>query len=496
MQVTVAIVFVLMSMVVVAVADRPGMEGHGQADQHGQEHELDFSHVIVSSDDHTRVYHASLDLLSGALGGALPGRFEGDKTPFDIESRDPDELKVGPIEDVHRKIFADIREQPTIHDAVAKSKSDFNIRHHPTEFGINLESTSVPRRAMDGNTLRAIIEKHGVAHLMGEATEISTQMHHRLQVVHEGSNGTLTNITLPKASVGYSRIMGSSPNVISHRETLPDNAQSNLQNNPLGHYAHLPIRGNTRNRVDIGESMMSQTLTTTGVQLFTQELTQRTLRIVMEEKHVRPVRDPHGKDIGAATHSTFFIMPILKLIIAPFVCLIMMVVIGPAEGGLKNAGGGAITEAAGGPLVKMLGMIIGFIFGLLLAYVMGGVVTEATTFMLVGQLTFIIVNNVFEQTAMDSANNLQHFFMNTLLPALQLETVGYLIDVLSDALSSSLHHTLTRSVSTRLAKSLTPATLHYYYCIYCYYYGDYCHQCFHANEHDIIDQLSWTNFGS
>jgi hypothetical protein len=33
----------------------------------------------------------------------------------------------------------------------------------------------------------------------------------------------------------------------------------------------------------------------------------------------------------------FFIMPILKLIIAPFVCLIMMVVIGPAEGGVGPA---------------------------------------------------------------------------------------------------------------------------------------------------------------
>jgi hypothetical protein len=87
---------------------------------------------------------------------------------------------------------------------------------------------------------------------------------------------------------------------------------------------------------------------------------------------------------------------------------------------------------------------------------------------------------------------------HAVLPFLPLpsQVVGYLIDVLSDALSSSLHHTLTRSLSTRLAKSLTPATLHYYYCIYCYYYGDYCNQCFHASEHDIIDQLSWSNFGS
>lgn len=265
-----------------------------------------------------------------------------------------------------------------------------------------------------------------------------------------------------------------------------------------GFPAHYGISstGQTRGK-DIGTATaaLMQTITVEGVNAFGDELTHRTLRIVMEEPQVVIKKDYRGNDIGATSTSTFLIMPILKMIISPFVCIILMLVVTPAEGGMKK-GGGAIVKGGTGALGKILGMIFGFIGGVFLAYVMGDILVEACTFVLTVRLTFVVINNVFEKTAMDTICTLQNFFFNTILPSVQVEITAYLQDILSDALHFSIHHTVTRALSTRLSKSLTPVSLHYYYCVYCYYYGDYCAQCYHNDEQSIIDQLTWTNFGS
>ena len=60
--------------------------------------------------------------------------------------------------------------------------------------------------------------------------------------------------------------------------------------------------------------------------------------------------------------------------------------------------------------------------------------------------------------------------------------VGITSDALSDSLTYGLHHTLTNALSDSLAADLTPPTMHYYYCVYCYYYGNYCDFCYYYNE--------------
>ena len=54
---------------------------------------------------------------------------------------------------------------------------------------------------------------------------------------------------------------------------------------------------------------------------------------------------------------------------------------------------------------------------------------------------------------------------------------GLVSDALSDSLTYGMHHTLTRTLVDGLSASLTPPTMHYYACVYCYYYGSYCDVC-------------------
>ena len=67
--------------------------------------------------------------------------------------------------------------------------------------------------------------------------------------------------------------------------------------------------------------------------------------------------------------------------------------------------------------------------------------------------------------------------------------VGITSDALSDSLTYGLHHTLTNALSDSLAADLTPPTMHYYYCVYCYYYGNFCDFCYRYDELTYMHRL-------
>eukprot|EP00301_Raphidiophrys_heterophryoidea_P003828 c11713_g2_i2.p1 GENE.c11713_g2_i2~~c11713_g2_i2.p1 ORF type:complete len:555 (+),score=157.43 c11713_g2_i2:131-1666(+) len=489
--------FVMFAMLVCAVVATPNM---------AHEDIAELQAGFISEHDHVRMFHATVDLIDGAFPGMLPqeqhnqfedsGVAKGGERTFDGGGKSI-------TEHLAHKVFGD-KFAPTDYEAEQKKldrakevvATRFTHRDHSTVIGL-ASNGIIPESSTNDDRFNAIhasvLPEHSAS--VQRAIKDADLFHKRIEAPITPDDNPL----LHKSLVREGRVIGKGENVLGGVLAQPKLLSSTNSN---GSSSAVVMQGNgntiqgVKRDIQMAHTSMMKELTVSGVEQFGAELKQRTLRLVMEESHVSTVRDRHGRDIGAKSESTFFIMMILKLIIAPFVCIILMIVVTPGEGGMKNAGGTAITEGAGPPLIKMLAQIIGFMLGLLMAYVMGSVISEACTFQITITLTFVICNNIFEQTAMDTVDNLQHFFMNTLLPSLQVEVLGYVMDILSDALSSALHHTLTRSVSTRLSKTLTPATLHYYYCVYCYYYGDYCNQCFHNNEQSIIDQLTWTNFGS
>jgi len=69
--------------------------------------------------------------------------------------------------------------------------------------------------------------------------------------------------------------------------------------------------------------------------------------------------------------------------------------------------------------------------------------------------------------------------------------VGITSDALSDSLTYGLHHTLTNALSDSLAADLTPPTMHYYYCVYCYYYGNFCDVCFKVSDRQLLHRQWW-----
>ena len=54
-----------------------------------------------------------------------------------------------------------------------------------------------------------------------------------------------------------------------------------------------------------------------------------------------------------------------------------------------------------------------------------------------------------------------------------------------------LHHTLTHALSESLSSSLTAPTMHYYYCVYCYYYGNFCDICFQVSDSMLLGRQWW-----
>ena len=51
--------------------------------------------------------------------------------------------------------------------------------------------------------------------------------------------------------------------------------------------------------------------------------------------------------------------------------------------------------------------------------------------------------------------------------------------------------TLPHALTLTLSHSLTHSLTHYYYCSYCYYYGDYCQYCFYFRDYQWLQRMWW-----
>ena len=56
------------------------------------------------------------------------------------------------------------------------------------------------------------------------------------------------------------------------------------------------------------------------------------------------------------------------------------------------------------------------------------------------------------------------------------------LHALTHSLTNSISHHLSQAVVQGVTHSITHGLIHYYYCIYCYTMGDYCHYCQSYNK--------------
>ena len=104
----------------------------------------------------------------------------------------------------------------------------------------------------------------------------------------------------------------------------------------------------------------------------------------------------------------------------------------------------------------------------------------------------LIIGRFVSSAVVESAvNDLNEYLFHQAMPMQKDIVVGITSDALSDSLTYGLHHTLTNALSDSLAADLTPPTMHYYYCVYCYYYGNFCDVCFKVSDRQLLHRQWW-----
>ena len=190
--------------------------------------------------------------------------------------------------------------------------------------------------------------------------------------------------------------------------------------------------------------------------------------------------------------STFFISDILKLVIAPFVAVLLDPIAGPAmrKGSDMLSGSGAAGPVAGF-IAKFIGAIIALILGMIVAISVSQAVGEAVIYHCSWQTVDYVGRFVSSAVVESAVNDLNEYLFHQAMPMQKDIVVAITSDALSDSLTYGLHHTLTNALSDSLAADLTPPTMHYYYCVYCYYYGNFCDVCFKVSDRQLLHRQWW-----
>ena len=69
--------------------------------------------------------------------------------------------------------------------------------------------------------------------------------------------------------------------------------------------------------------------------------------------------------------------------------------------------------------------------------------------------------------------------------------MGQLSQTMTTSIATSVLGTLPHSLTLTLSHSLTHSLTHYYYCTYCFYYGDYCQYCFYYRDYQWLKRMWW-----
>jgi hypothetical protein len=84
------------------------------------------------------------------------------------------------------------------------------------------------------------------------------------------------------------------------------------------------------------------------------------------------------------------------------------------------------------------------------------------------------------------------YLENEAVPTMAGQVTHMLTHTLTASISNTLAKELTHTLTHTLTHSLTHSVIHYYYCTYCYYYGDYCQYCFYYRDYSWLHRMTWT----
>ena len=84
------------------------------------------------------------------------------------------------------------------------------------------------------------------------------------------------------------------------------------------------------------------------------------------------------------------------------------------------------------------------------------------------------------------------YMLETWAPSMGKALLYNVLHALTHSLADSLSHHLSQAVTQGVTHSISHALIHYYYCTFCYYYGDYCQYCFYYRDFSWLHRMTWT----
>ena len=78
-------------------------------------------------------------------------------------------------------------------------------------------------------------------------------------------------------------------------------------------------------------------------------------------------------------------------------------------------------------------------------------------------------------------------------PTMAFIMAAFITSVLPTALTDAVTTGVTNLLLPTLTNALTKPVMNYHYCIYCYYYGDFCQLCYQDNDLTWMDRDWWIN---
>jgi len=126
--------------------------------------------------------------------------------------------------------------------------------------------------------------------------------------------------------------------------------------------------------------------------------------------------------------------------------------------------------------------------GNILSSMVAGVTPNIVCMMLAGVITARVMTSVSKHLRTVVCVYLE----NEVTPQMAGGVSHMLIHTLTSSISQGLSKELTHTLTHTLTHSLTHSVIHYYYCTYCYYYGDYCQYCFYYRDYSWLHRMSWT----
>ena len=140
-----------------------------------------------------------------------------------------------------------------------------------------------------------------------------------------------------------------------------------------------------------------------------------------------------------------------------------------------------VIETSSPKFQNMLGKVIGVFLGLICFLKL----TVVLTLTLGDGITYVITDNLNRQIPR-VVTNFVNLHMATAETFMVLhETLGLVGPNVVNRLGLSLTHALTHSVT----HTVTHRILHHYYCIYCYYFGNFCDFCYRYDELTYMHRL-------